>query len=340
MHAPDGFYSNSLCIIMDLACAGLLTYSVKKIWKKVNCSTLLIAAGVGAFIFALQMANFEISRGTSCHFMGGVLASILIGPYLATVVMTITHLVQVFIFQEGGIMALGPNLLTIVCISTFGGYYVFSLLKNLVIEPYGDYISAFLSAWLTLLITSLTVCGMLAVSGIEKFSATLGPMVGPHVVVGIIEGVLTVLIMVGLNIFKKGNYNHEDISLSSAKKIAGIMFISALLVSIFISPFASRSNTGLIKFALNRPNIELHKIIIPYKAPIPDYQFPGIKNPRFAKIFGSTLGTFASFLASFIGLLFIITHQKSCTQLLFKRNKIVETISQPLPDQPKISETD
>lgn len=301
MHAPDGFYSDSLCLVVDMACAGVLAYSLKKAWKRINTSEVLLASAVGAFCFALEMANFEVTRGSSCHFMGGVFASIVLGPYLATLVMTLAHLIQAFVFQDGGIMAIGPNLLTIVLVSTFGGYYLYAQLKNLVIEPYGCYISAFLSAWLTLLITSLTVCGMLSICGIEKFSATISPMLGPHVEVGIAEGVLTILLMVGIQALTSSPIEDREISPGSARKVAWALLGMAFVVSLAISPFASRSAEGLKIFALNRIHLHSQKIIIPYQAPIPDYHLPGIGNQKVAKILGGTLGTIITFFLCFFG---------------------------------------
>ncbi|MEW5802109.1 MAG: energy-coupling factor ABC transporter permease [bacterium] len=301
MHAPDGFYSDSLCLVMDLACAGVLTYSLKKIWRQINTPEVLLASSVGAFCFALEMANFEVTRGSSCHFMGGIFASIVLGPYLATLVMTLAHFIQVFIFQDGGIMALGPNLVTIVVVSTFGGYYLYFQLKNLVIEPYGYYISAFLSAWLTLLITSLTVCGMLSVCGIEKFSATISPMLGPHVVVGITEGVLTVLLIMGIQALSAGHPpDPQETAPRSTRKVAWALLGMALLVSLVISPFASRSAEGLKVFALNRIYLRSHKIVIPYQAPVPNYHLPGVRNQKMAKILGGTLGTLLTFFFCFL----------------------------------------
>jgi cobalt/nickel transport system permease protein len=317
---------------MDLACAGVLAYSLKKIWKEVTTREVLLGSAVGAFIFALELANFEVTRGSSCHFMGGVFASIVLGPYLATVVMTLEHIIQVFVFQDGGIMALGPNLLTIVCISTFGGYYLYSLLKNFVIEPYGSYISAFLSAWLTLLLTSLTVCGMLSICGIEEFFTTLGPMVGPHVKVGIAEGMLTVLLLVGIRFLAPDLFSQQKPlpksgestesgesakskesgqSTKSAKKVACALLGLALVVSLIISPYASRVAEGLEKFALDRGHPDLHRIIIHYQSPIPDYHLPGVRDQEIAKIIGGTLGTLVTFVVCVLALSIIKARKDS-----------------------------
>ena len=151
MHAPDGFYSVGLCLAVDAVCLGVIGYSIKRVWKGFDKRIVPIAAAIGAFVFAVQMTNFCVTRGSSCHFMGGVFASIILGPFMSTIVVSIMHLVQFFIFQDGGLLSLGPNLLTIVIISTFLGYYLFKIFRSLVIEPYGTYIGAFISAWLTLL---------------------------------------------------------------------------------------------------------------------------------------------------------------------------------------------
>lgn len=294
MHAPDGFYGNGLCLTADIICLIVLIYSVKKIWKKIDGQQLLLASSVGAFCFSLQIINFNVSRGTSCHFIGGVLTSIILGPYLATIIMTCIHLIQVFLFQEGGIMALGPNLLTIACISTFGGYYFYSLLKNVVIEPYGDYLGSFLSTWLTLSLTSLTVCGMLAISKTENFSATLAPMVGPHVIIGIAEGLMNVIILFIINQISIRS-SKEKSSLKVIETISCLFLGGALLVSLICSPFASRSQDGLRKFINNRPHLISQRIIIFYHAPIPDYHIQGINSHLVSHIISGIIGSSITF---------------------------------------------
>lgn len=296
---------------MDVACTGVLAYSIKKTWKRISTREVFLASSVGAFTFALQLANFDVARGSSCHFMGGVFASILLGPHVSTVVITLEHIIQVLLFQDGGIMAFGPNLLTIALISTFGSYYIYSLLKKFAIEPYGCYISAFLSAWLTLLITSLAVCSMLSVCGIQRFFATLGPMVGPHVEVGIAEGMLTVLLLVGFRFWAPDLFSQQRLLSASAKKISSTLLGLALLISLAISPFASRSAEGLEKLVLDRGHIHPHRIIIHYQAPIPDYHVPGIKDQEIAKILGGTLGTVATFTACMLLLSFIRARTES-----------------------------
>src|SRR5688572_5314174 len=65
---------------------------------------------LGAFVFAAQMINFPILPGTSGHLGGGVLLAILLGPHAASLVMASILIVQCLIFQDGGILALGTNI--------------------------------------------------------------------------------------------------------------------------------------------------------------------------------------------------------------------------------------
>ena len=65
----------------------------------------------GAFIFAAQMLNFPVAGGTSGHFLGAALAAILLGPWLACLTMAVVLSLQAFVFADGGITALGANIL-------------------------------------------------------------------------------------------------------------------------------------------------------------------------------------------------------------------------------------
>ena len=62
-----------------------------------------------AFVFAAQMLNFPVAGGTSGHFLGAALAAILLGPWLACLVLAVVLGVQAFVFADGGITALGAN---------------------------------------------------------------------------------------------------------------------------------------------------------------------------------------------------------------------------------------
>ena len=64
-----------------------------------------------AFVFAAQMLNFPVAGGTSGHFLGAALAAVLLGPWLACLVLAVVLVAQAFVFADGGITALGANVL-------------------------------------------------------------------------------------------------------------------------------------------------------------------------------------------------------------------------------------
>ena len=66
---------------------------------------------IAAFMFAAQMLNFPVAGGTSGHFLGAALAAMLLGPWLACLVIAVVLGVQAFVFADGGITALGANVL-------------------------------------------------------------------------------------------------------------------------------------------------------------------------------------------------------------------------------------
>ena len=73
-----------------------------------------------AFVFAAQMLNFPVAGGTSGHFLGAALATILLGPWLACLVMAVVLVVQAFVFADGGITALGANIVSMGVLGALG----------------------------------------------------------------------------------------------------------------------------------------------------------------------------------------------------------------------------
>lgn len=303
MHVPDGFYSTGLCLALDAACLGILAYCIKKVWGKLDRKTIMLAASVGAFVFALEMAKIPVTKGSSCHLMGGVFASITLGPFLATIVVTLMHLVQFLIFQDGGLLTLGPNLLTIAIVSTLLGYYLYRTFKSMVIEPYGTYVGAFISAWLTLLITSITVSILLAISGVDSLLVLIGPMVGPHAMIGVIEGSMTIALLGSMAKICPESLNRLNKGLAGlpiippkkkCKRIWLFLLVLALLTGVLVSPFASRRPEGLEKLALDGELLKGHEIFY-YRAPLAGYELPVIFNARLSKGLAGLLGVLVTF---------------------------------------------
>ena len=86
---------------------------------------------VAAFVFAVQMLNFPVANGTSGHLLGGVLAAVLVGPYAGALAVTVVLVVQGLLFADGGLSALGLNVVNMAFIGAFAGYGVFLVVRRL-----------------------------------------------------------------------------------------------------------------------------------------------------------------------------------------------------------------
>ena len=195
MHIPDGFLGGGIEAAMGIISTGALGYSLKKTYRQVEKEQVAILGATAAFVFAAQMMNFEVARGTSGHFVGSVFAAILFGPFLANILMTVLLVVQMAVFQDGGLLTLGANLFNMGVIGTFGGYLVYGLLKELVGGRHGILVGAFAAGWFAVVLAAASCAVQLGLSGVSKLLALLGSMLSVHIKIGVAEGILTLLLV-------------------------------------------------------------------------------------------------------------------------------------------------
>ncbi len=197
MHIPDGFLSPPVFISGWLAAVASLSYALKKTKQTLKDKMVPLMGVMAAFIFASQMLNFPVLGGTSGHLLGGVLASLTLGPYAACVVLTLVLAVQCFIFQDGGLTALGANIFNMSFVGTAGGYFIYLGLKKL--RPRHRRGSGLflvgLAAWSSVVIAAIFYSVELAASGAFPFKILLSSMVLIHAIIGIAEAVITCLVV-------------------------------------------------------------------------------------------------------------------------------------------------
>lgn len=111
MHIPDGFLSLSVSIICWAITASVVGAAISKTNKALGEKQIPLMGVMAAFIFAAQMINFPVAGGTSGHLLGGALAAIVLGPWAGMLVMTSVIAVQALLFQDGGLVVMGANIL-------------------------------------------------------------------------------------------------------------------------------------------------------------------------------------------------------------------------------------
>jgi cobalt/nickel transport system permease protein len=141
------------------------------------------------------MINFPIPGGTSGHLLGGTLAGVLLGPWAGSLVMAVVFIVQAFLFQDGGVTVLGANVVNMGLIGTFGGYYLYRTIRNLVGRNSlrGVLTGTAVAAWTSVVAAAIVAAVQLALSGTVPLAVGLTAMTVWHVMIGIGEAVISVI---------------------------------------------------------------------------------------------------------------------------------------------------
>lgn len=196
MHIPDGFLNVATLATTSAVSAGAVGYAVRKANLKLEERQVPLLGVTAAFIFAAQMLNFPVIGGTSGHLIGAALAAILLGPWAASLVMTCVLLIQCLLFQDGGLLALGANVLNMGVIATFVGYYSY---QGVVSLSRGDrkakLIGSFVGAWASVFFAAIACAVELWLSGTSPFVVALPAMAGWHALIGLGEGLITTTVL-------------------------------------------------------------------------------------------------------------------------------------------------
>ncbi len=195
MHIPDGFLDLKTSITTYIISGVSLSIALKELKKSFQEKNIPTLGLLGAFIFAAQMINLPIAGGTSGHLMGGVLAMLIAGPWAAVVVISTILFIQAIIFMDGGIAVLGANILNMAVVQVFAGYFIYYKGKS-IIPSYK--IRTFLAAFLSLEISAALASLELAFSQTISLSMVLPAMLGWHFLIGLLEGIITLVIIIYL----------------------------------------------------------------------------------------------------------------------------------------------
>src|SRR5512137_822489 len=131
MHVPDGFLdARTLISTAGLAAIGL-GLALRQVRRRLPARRVPLIGLAAAFIFAAQMLNFPVAAGTSGHLLGAALASVLLGPAAAIVALTAVLLLQALMFADGGVTALGANVLNLAVIAPLVAHAVYSAVRRL-----------------------------------------------------------------------------------------------------------------------------------------------------------------------------------------------------------------
>jgi cobalt/nickel transport system permease protein len=293
MHIPDGFLSVLVSLVLWVISIVIVGYALKRVGRDLGERQVPLMGVLAAAIFAGQMLNFAVAGGTSGHLMGSAIATILVGPWAAILIMTSVVSIQALVFQDGGLLVLGANIFNMAIIGVLVSNMAYhAALRITGVRKGSILVSGFIAAWLSIEITSLAVALQLAISGTSPASLAIPAMAGVHALIGIGEGLITSGALAFL-LASRPDLVHREDSLQGGGKIAWVFGLLVTLVLIIISPLASTKPDGLEWVAMRydfmgRAQEPLYQIV-------PDYVVPGVSNDAVATILAGILGVLLVF---------------------------------------------
>jgi cobalt/nickel transport system permease protein len=225
VHIPDGFLNNNLEGVLLIEALGMIVYCLSKILKTITVTIGIIADNVSGanidnsqsffifseniskyfqrltlialWIFAFQMFNIPVKSTTSAHLLGGVFAAILTGPFASFIIMSFVIIIQSLFFSDGGILALGANILNMAFIGSFLSYYVYKAFSN-----ENQHFGIFIACFFSVMAASFVCLIELKLSGSIVFSTAFKNIMGLHFGISCLEALITVTL---LKVFRNVN---------------------------------------------------------------------------------------------------------------------------------------
>ena len=257
MHMANELLSVPVAFATLAIAAAVVAIAARRSRRAMADNRLPLMGVMGAFVFAAQMINFTLPGmpGTSGHLGGGVLLAILMGPAAGIVTMAAILIVQCLVFQDGGLLALGCNIINMGVVPCVLG----SWLYHVVLGPAARAAAwrQYLAAWIACIVGVTAGAAMVpieaSVSGVLQvpISQFLGVMIGVHLVIALCEGAVTFAVIAYLRRVKPELMGLErtDSPVATHRPGYGVVTVSllvtALLMAGVVSWFASTLPDGL-----------------------------------------------------------------------------------------------
>lgn len=297
LHIPDGYLSPIVAATGWMLAIMVLAFALRKSGELLGERQVPLLGVLAAFVFAAQSINFPIIGGTSGHLLGSALLAIILGPWPAILVMTVVVGLQALLFQDGGLLAIGWNVVNMSILAVLSAAVTFRLLRKVLGNGEKSLVAASLgAAWLSVVLSATATGVELAISDPGLFIA-LPTMSGIHALIGIVEALITgaaVLLISrsrSLALASKGG----NVEMRSAFLVAGGLIIA--LVTAVLSVLSSSSPDGLQRVALDFNFSQ--RALEPIYRLLPDYSLPFFESP-WGGILAVVIGTVIAFALVFL----------------------------------------
>jgi len=288
MHIPDGFLSTPAWVALDAAAIPAIGWITRRAQSEVEESRIPLLGVMGAFVFAAQMINFPVAPGTSNHLVGGALLAYALGPWAASLVMVAILAIQAFVFQDGGIMALGANTINMALAGVWAAWIPY---KRFGASRAGIFVGASLSV----MVSGCLALTELLISGVPLPAALVGMTTGVFCVSAIIEGAITVAVLQAIERINPGWVRRPS---GDRSRVKGLLVSAAIILAVFGVLIASAAPDGLERLA-ERAGIAQQATTV-YKTALADYEITGLNSPWLRKATAGIAGLAGIYVACLV----------------------------------------
>ena len=309
MHIPDGYINLATSAGAGVTAAGGLGAILHRVRTTLSERQIPLAGLAAAFIFVVQMLNFPVAAGTSGHLLGGALVAILLGPWVGAIVISVVLLLQALLFADGGISALGLNVLNMGLIAVLVAWLVFRAVTAVLPKTAASVVSAAaVAAWASVVAASGGFVAEYALGGAGRVpvSTVFGAMVGVHALIGIGEGLITASVLAAVLAVRPdlvhgarvlGVRRAVAVSLDRRAVTAFVLagLTSALLLVVVVAPHASSAPDELERIAAAEGNSGPGQTSLAAGSPLAHYGVAGVADAGVGTIVAGVIGLVATF---------------------------------------------
>jgi len=254
VHIPDGFLATPVWATLDVAAAPAVVYLTRRAQRTLEENKVPLLGVLGAFVFAAQMINFPVGPGTTGHLVGGALLAFTLGPAPASVVMVAILAIQALVFQDGGVLALGANIINMAIVGVLAGYLPFHIWG----ETRWRRFSLFAGGALSVLVSACLALAELLISGVRMPVSVLSISLALFAVSALLEGAITLAVMQALERIQPKTVRHPQ---PGGSPVLAFIGLTAVLLATVGVLFAAGGPDGIEKI-LNLHPASLHSTFL------------------------------------------------------------------------------
>ena len=294
LHIPDGFLSPAVAALGWMLAIIFVSLGIRHTGRQLGDRMIPMMGVLAAFIFAAQAVNFPVAAGTSGHMIGAALAAIVLGPWASLLVLTVVVGTQALLFQDGGLIALGSNIVNMGALAAFSGYAAYRAVVRLA----GDHRAArlggaFAAAWVSVEAGAIATSIELALSGTTDINLALPAMASVHALIGIGEGLLTAGALTILMASRPEVLLHAEHAPGRRQAVFALGGLALVLFLALAAPLASVSPDGLMAVARDQGFDGVTRAL--WSGPAANYLMPGVDDPAWSTIAAVAIGSLVVF---------------------------------------------